>query len=146
VNLSGGVEVIHKPDSNGGQPFNLRGQSLTAELEPDPAAATRPAKATTESASLFTGSGGADADPGKMRLRRVSVHDNVHVESNNLKFDAHDLSYDPIAQILTANGDENNPVVVFDNKDGSSTTASELQWNTKTDQFKIKKLGGKVRR
>ena len=86
------------------------------------------------------------ADPGKLRLRRITVRDDVHVASDRMNFDAHELSYDPLAQLLTASGDEANPVVVFDNKDGSTTTASELQWNTKTDQFKVKKLGGKLRR
>ena len=74
------------------------------------------------------------------------MRDDVHVTSTRLKFDAQQLSYDPLAQLLTATGDEANPVVVFDNTNGSTTTASELQWNTRTDQFKVKKLTGKMRR
>jgi len=154
--MSGDVEVKHWPDANGGQKFDLSGETLTAYLEPDPAAATKPAKtaanatatatagaATTKPSSAFAM---GEADPGKMRLRRITVRDNVHVASDRMDFDAHELSYDPLAQLLTAFGDEANPVVVYEKKDGSTTTASELQWNTKTDQFKVKKLGAKVRR
>jgi hypothetical protein len=152
--MTGDVQVVHKPDSNGGQPFNLNGQTLTAYLEPDPAAATKPAKptqpaqpaktASTKPSSSFFGDDTTSQQ--KFRLKRITVRDNVHVTSNRMNFDAHDLSYDPLAQVLTASGDEANPVIVFDNKDGSTTTASELEWNTKTDQFKVKRLGGKVRR
>ena len=101
---------------------------------------------TKSSSSSFFGDDSSNQQQQKFRLKRITVRDNVRVTSNRMNFDAHDLSYDPLAQVLTASGDEANPVVVFDNKDGSTTTASELEWNTKTDQFRVKRLGGKVRR
>jgi hypothetical protein len=56
------------------------------------------------------------------------------------------MSYDPIQQVLKAGGDERSPVTVFDNESGGTTAASDLEWNTKTDQFKIRKLTGKMRK
>jgi len=37
-------------------------------------------------------------------------------------------------------------VVVFESTSGPTTADSQLEWNTRTDQFKVQKLGGKVRR
>jgi hypothetical protein len=149
--MTGNVQVAHQPDSGSGQKFDLRGQTLRAFFEPDSDAAAKSKQRTTQ-----PGAGGAAApaapatqplvDSSKFRLKRVTVEDDVHVTSPRLNFDAHTMSYDPIQQVLTAAGDETNPILVFDNPSGSTTTASELEWNTKTDQFKVKKLTGKMRK
>jgi hypothetical protein len=47
-------------------------------------------------------------------------------------------------QVLTAFGDEASPIAVFDREKGTTQTASELEWNTKTDQFRIKGLRGRI--
>jgi hypothetical protein len=141
--MNGDVRVVHRPDANGGQPFNLQGQTLIAYLEPDPAAAA--AAAAKKGPSTHPSALGDDAAT-RFRLRRVVCQDNVHVTSNRLNFDARQLTYDPVATLLTASGDDASPVVVFDNTNGTTTTASQLFWNTQTDQFKLTKTSGKVRR
>ena len=135
--MTGDVQVAHQPDSGAGQKFDLRGQTLKAFFEPDPAAASKPATKATSQPLV---------DSTKFRLKRVTVDDDVHVTSPRLNFDAKTMAYDPIQQNLTAGGDERNPITVFDNESGGTTTASDLQWNTGTDQFKIRKLTGKVRK
>ena len=80
----------------------------------------------------------------KMRLNRVVARGKVKVQSTRLDVDARELSYDPVAQVLYARGDQNTPITVFDKEKGTTSTASELEWNTATDQFRVKGLGGKV--
>jgi hypothetical protein len=74
----------------------------------------------------------------------VTARGNVKVESMRLNVDAPELSYDPVAQLLHARGDQNASIVVFDKKTGTSSNVSELEWNTATDQFRVKGLSGKV--
>jgi hypothetical protein len=61
-----------------------------------------------------------------------------------LDVDARELSYDPVAQVLHAHGGENTPITIVDKEKGTTTTAGELEWNTATDQFRVKDLAGKV--
>jgi hypothetical protein len=141
--MSGDVQVAHQPDNGAGQKFDLRGQTLKAFFEPDPAA-TKPT--TKTAAPSATSQPLAGADTSKFRLKRLTVDDDVHVTSQRMNFDARRMAFDPIQQMLTASGDESGPVTVFDNASGGTTTASDLEWNTGTDQFKIKKLTGKMRK
>ena len=59
--------------------------------------------------------------------------------------DASRLSYDPVAGVLRAYGSEASPMTVFDKQQGTTSNAGELEWNTKTDQFRVTGLSGKVR-
>jgi hypothetical protein len=141
------VQVVHRPDGKENQPFNLRSDTLTAELEPDP---NRPAGNQTPAGEPAANSGagggviGGSGDP--VRLKRVIASGNVEVKSARANLEAGDLAFDPVAQVLTARGDQGNPVTMFDNVTGSTTQAGEVQWNTRTDQFQVKELRGKVRR
>jgi hypothetical protein len=139
--MSGNVRVQHQPDSGAGQELDLRGQTLRAFFEPDPAA-TKPTTKTATAAPTSQ----PMADSSKFRLKQVAMDEKVHVESPRLNFDARNMSYDPIQQVLKAAGDERSPVTVFDNESGGTTAASDLEWNTRTDQFKIRKLTGKMRK
>jgi hypothetical protein len=80
-----------------------------------------------------------------IKVKRVTAAGDVHVQSKRLNFDGPNLAYEPEAQVLTATGDANSPVTVYDNENGSTTQAQELWWNTQTDQFKIRKLTGRIR-
>jgi hypothetical protein len=142
VTMSGDVLVVHHADATGGQPFNVTGQTLIAELEPDPAAAAKPDAAGAAKAQAND----ADQAAGKFRLKRMTVRDHVGVESTRMNIDAQELNYDPLAQVLTATGNQGTPVVIFDKTNGSTTTAGQLDWNTRTDQFKVQRFGGKMRR
>jgi hypothetical protein len=136
--MSGDVKVVHHPITREGQPFNLWADTLTAEMEPDsPAAAAKPQAANQQPAKP----GGKQP---KMRLKRALARGNVRVESMRLNVDARELSYDPVAQVLRAYGGENAPITVFDKEKGTTSTIGELEWNTATDQFRVKELTGKV--
>src|SRR5262249_37442406 len=50
--MSGDVEVHHRPDSGSGQKIDLKGQTLRAFFEPDPAA-TKPSTQPTDNTSKF---------------------------------------------------------------------------------------------
>jgi len=139
--MNGNVKVVHNPDANGGQPFNLDAQTMTAQLEPDPAATQPSTKPTTKLASTNP----ADQME-KMHLRKVTADGDVHVVSQRMNVDARHLTYDSQEQVLVATGTDLNPVVVFDNGNGSTHNVQELWWNTKTDQFKVRELAGKVSR
>lgn len=150
ASLNGDVRVVHWPDANGGQPFNLNAMTLTAYLEPDPAAAgakagaapALPAAAPLAAAAPATSP--VDAAT-KLRLRQVTAAGDVSVTSQRLNFTSANLAYHPLEQVLTATGGPAGPVTVVDNQTGSQTAADELRWNTKTDQFRIRNLSGKVR-
>jgi hypothetical protein len=136
VTMTGEVQVVHHPEAGAkdAQPFNLWADVLMADLEPDPNAAKPQAAGA-----------GAKPSQSKMRLKLVTAAGHVRVQSTRLNVDATRLSYDPVAGILRAAGDEKSPITVFDNEKGTSTTAGELEWNTRTDQFRIRELSGKVR-
>src|SRR5439155_11839357 len=129
--MNGDVRIVHHPDAATGQPFELKAKTVTALFEPDPSAATKPASTNPANPS---------ASPGKFRLKGLIATDNVMVTSTRLNVDAKELSYDPVGMLLKAKGYESAPVTVLDNQSGSSQMASELEWNTRTDQFKIIKL------
>ena len=136
--MTGDVTVIHHPISKDGQPFNLWADQMTADMEADPAAAAskadKPPSATKP----------ADKTP-KMRLKRVLATGHARVESERLNIDASELSYDPVAQVLHARSTEGVPITIVDKQKGTTSTAGELEWNTATDQFRVKDLSGKVR-
>lgn len=121
--MKGNVEVVHWPEENAGQPFHMWSDTLTAHLEPDP-----------------------DGKNEKFRLKSVVAHGDVKVTSQRLNLDANDLTYDPLAQLLTATADPTTPITFFDAQTASTTTAAEVQWNTKTDQVRVKALSGNLRR
>jgi hypothetical protein len=137
--MNGDVVVVHNPITKEGEPFNLWADTLTAEMEADPSA-----KAATQPAAATTGKSGA-AKQDKMRLKRVLATGKVRVESQRMNIDASELSFDPVAQVLHARGSEGVPMTIFDKEKGTTSTAGELEWNTASDQFRIKDLSGKVR-
>jgi hypothetical protein len=144
--MTGDVQVVHHPITKEGQPFNLWADQLTAEMEPDPTAAK--AAAATKAADVPNPQAAKPADDktAKVRLKRVLASGKVKLESERLNVeDATHLSYDPIAQVLHARGGENTPMTIFDKQNGTPSTVGELEWNTATDQFRIKDLSGKVR-
>jgi hypothetical protein len=73
------------------------------------------------------------------------VNGHAREESVRMNIDAAELSYDPISQVLHAVGSENAPISIVDKEKGTTSTAGELEWNTATDQFRVKDLYGKVR-
>jgi len=79
-----------------------------------------------------------------MRVKRVTAVGNVRIESARLDVRAREISYDPVAQVLHARGSHDAPITVVDKETGTPTTAGELEWNTATDQFRVKDLAGKV--
>jgi hypothetical protein len=146
--MTGDVHIVHKPDASSGQSFDVRGGVLDAFLERDPNASTRPStRASTRASTLRVATTSpADESSAHVRLKRVDIRDNVHVISPRLDLDATALSYDPISQLLTARGGERNPLIVFDKATGAKQTASELIWNTQTDQFRIVDLAGRMQK
>jgi hypothetical protein len=142
VTLTGDAHVVHHPDpatlAAGGapakdaQPFELWSDVLTAQLERDP---TAPAAETPPQGQI-----GA-----RMRLKLVTADGHVRVESARLNVDGSRLTYDPVAGVLRAFGSDGAPLTVVDKERGTSSTAAELEWNTKTDQFRVTGLSGKVR-
>ena len=76
--------------------------------------------------------------------KRVIAKGHVKVESIRLNIDASELSYDPVAQVLHARGSQTTRITIFDKEKGTTSTAGELEWNTATDQFRVKDLAGKV--
>jgi hypothetical protein len=131
--LNGDVAVVHRPQSRQGEPFRLDAQLVTAQFEPAPA--TQPREQSS----------GGDENA-KLRLKLLTAEDHVHVSSARATFDAFELTYDPINFVLTARGTANNPGRLYDSATGSAPTFSELEWNTRTDQFKITDVSGRMRR
>jgi hypothetical protein len=143
------VQVVHQPEGNAGQPFNLTAQTLTAEFEPDqsqPAGAAAPATTSASAPATTTATGIDKTKPAKLKLRRVVAETDVKVSSPRLSFRSKQLSYDPQRQMLIATGDANAPVIIFDTSNGSQSRAGRIEWNTKTDEFKIVDLNGAIRR
>ncbi len=135
--MTGDVTVIHNPDNEAGMPFKLNGQTLIAIFDPKEAT-TRPAeKPATKSAST---------DPGEQmgKLKQITVIGDVQVRSTRLDVDADDLTFNPITQILTAHGDPNHPVTVFDHKTGTTQTTTDLFWNMATDTTRMKNATGRI--
>jgi len=141
--MKGNVEVVHHPITKEGQPFNLWADELTAHLEPDPAAAAAAAAEAKPHQQDAAPAKAPDKQP-RMRVKRVTAVGHVKIESVRLDVEARELSYDPVAQVLHARGTPEKPITVIDKEKGTTTTAGELEWNTATDQFRIKELGGKV--
>jgi lipopolysaccharide export system protein LptA len=140
--MTGNVKVIHHPITKDGQPFNLWADTLTAQLEPNSTAAA--AAAAAANANQPPPPNQPAGQQPRMRVKRVTAVGNVRVESTRLDIEAREISYDPVAQVLHARGTPNTPITVIDKETGTPTTAGELEWNTATDQFRVKDLAGKV--
>jgi len=132
--MVGDVKVVHQPDNEQNQPFELTSQTLKATFEPAP---------TTQPATKPAAAGPAAMKD--LQAKSVLATGDVHVKSNRLILDAPQLSFDMLNQTLIATGDEQHPITVFDAQTGSTQSASKVFWNTKTDEIRIEAMRVKAR-
>ena len=131
--MLGDVRVIHEPDNENSQKFELSSQSLKATFEPAP---------TTQPATKPAAGPAAMKD---LQAKSVVATGDVHVKSSRLVLDAPQLSFDMLNQTLIATGDEQHPITVFDASTGSTQSASKVFWNTKTDEIRMDAMRVKAR-
>ncbi len=114
--MLGDVRIVHQPDVTGDKalPFQLRAQKVTAEFAP--AKSTAPEQAD-------------------LQLTRLTAQDQVNITSQGRQVDAAHIAYDPTTALLTATGQNNQPVRL-QNADGSLRGwFQSLTYNLKEDQI-----------
>ena len=164
MTMTGNVHVVHQPDSEGSAPFTLISDILTATFEPKPTTqpttqsttqSTQPsADETTQPTSLASSRPSTrptskpttrpQEDLGQLKLITATGH--VQATSTLMNFDAPQMTFDPVNQILTATGDPRHPVSFFHAGSGARTLVTKLYWNTVTDEIRLEKVIGTLQR
>ena len=80
----------------------------------------------------------AGESQGKMKVKHLTASEGVVFTSKDLRFDAHEIDYDPNTHILIARGTDRTPAEMFDDKGLAKGTFSEMTYNTQTGQHSFK--------
>ncbi len=136
--MSGGVVVAHKPDGADQPPVRLTADDVTADFLP-----SEPKVATTKPAA-----GGPAGNPpaaAALQLKGLSAVGNITITRGGAEVRAARIAYDPTGEWLIATGTPRNPAAFSDGTGAGTTTAEEVQWNTRTWHLKVTKMTARVR-
>jgi hypothetical protein len=123
--MTGGVRIIHQ-SSDLSQGFELDAENVAADLEDAAPQTTSTTKPSNESARL--------------KVKHVMAQDSVVFTSKDLRFESHEIDYDPNTHVLIARGTDRTPAELFDDRGLAKGTFLEMTYNLQTGQHSFKNL------
>jgi lipopolysaccharide export system protein LptA len=131
--MIGEVVIVHQEAAGTSEPFRLDADQVTADFELDPNAEEKPDNLTPSTSS--------------MNIKMVTAEGQVHFTSRQIQFDADQISFDPVQELITARGSERVPVRVYDSNGASGGSFVEIGWETRTQRVKhVKNVQAVIRR
>jgi len=119
--IEGPVLIVHRDDGNNQQRTTIHGDQVLATFEPDKNAATAPSTASTADQSLH------------LQLKKVVVQGNVLIDLGDSKIESSTVEFDPAEHRLICRGEENLPVLVYDDKHKGGAHFGEVWINVATN-------------
>jgi lipopolysaccharide export system protein LptA len=130
--IDGNVQIRHQPDGKTSKPTALAADHVTADFLPAQGGSKK--------------SAAASAGQEQLQLKKMTATGHVLVHDGDKLIQADEVSYDPITEILTAGGADDDLVIVTDMKTGGEETFQEAEINTRTNQFTATNVSGHARR
>jgi lipopolysaccharide assembly outer membrane protein LptD (OstA) len=85
--------------------------------------------------------------PSELHLRSLSASGDIRLSAPQIQIEAQDVAYDAQAELLTARGNERQPVELYNESGVSRGSFQEVVWDVRAEQIhRMREARGQVRR